>query len=239
MLFDVAAELGVGPGSRVLDVGCRDGRHVFELARRFGCLTTGVDPVQANLQQGEAALDKIKVEEPKVARLVQLLRGRIESLPFVDTAFDLVWARDMLIHVEDLAAGLRESKRVLAPHGHVLIFQMFATPWLGPAEAQRLWSSLAAVPRNPDPEYFESSVAQAGFTIASRQDIGSEWREFGEDHGDHRTSRQLLRAARLIRGREALVAKLGRADYEAELANSLWGVYQMIGKLSGRIYVLV
>src|SRR5436190_19205218 len=51
MLFDVAAELGIGPGSVVLDVGCRDGRHSVELVRRSGCRVIGVELVRANLDR--------------------------------------------------------------------------------------------------------------------------------------------------------------------------------------------
>ena len=36
----------------------------------------------------------------------------------------------------------------------MLVFQMFATPWLDPTEAERLWPPLAAVPANTDPERF-------------------------------------------------------------------------------------
>jgi len=143
----------------------------------------------------------------------------------------------MLIHVEDLTAGLNECRRVLAPNGHALVFQMFATRWLEPSEARRLWPPLAAVPRNADPEYFEACVHCAGLSVLSQEEIRSEWLELAEEGGERTTSRQLLRAARHIRARDRLLPQLGRQAYEATLADCLWGVYQMIGKLSGRIYV--
>src|SRR5207237_4496078 len=37
MLFHIAAEIGVDSQDLVLEAGCRDGRHVVELVRRFGC----------------------------------------------------------------------------------------------------------------------------------------------------------------------------------------------------------
>ncbi len=42
----------------------------------------------------------------------------------------------------------------------------------------------------------------------------------------------------MIRDADRLRAELGRVAYEVELANALWGVYQMIGKLSPRVYAL-
>jgi hypothetical protein len=52
------------------------------------------------------------------------------------------------------------------------------------------------------------------------------------------TSKQLLHAARLIRCSDETLHELGEVPYRAELSDALWGVYQMIGKLEPRIYVL-
>jgi SAM-dependent methyltransferase len=238
MLFDMVSELGIGPAHRVLDVGCRDGKHALELARRFGCRTFGVELVEANLDRGRGFMADARESEPGVAALTHLLRGRIEAIPFPDGAFDLVWARDMLIHISDLTGALRECRRVMAPGGRLLLYQMFATPWLDPEEASRLWPPLAAVPENTDPAYFERCVAGAGLEVLVRDEIRSEWREYLEESGPGKTSRQLLHAARLLRDRDRFVHVLGRVSYEVELADSLWGVYQMVGKLSARIYLL-
>lgn len=47
--------------------------------------------------------------------------GDVCALPFPDESFDLVLATDILEHVDDDAAGLREICRVLKPEGRVLI----------------------------------------------------------------------------------------------------------------------
>jgi len=238
MLFDLVRDLGIGPAHRALDVGCRDGRHVFELARRFGCRCVGIEPVQANLDRGQGLLEAARRDEPEVAARVELIQGRAEALPFPDALFDFVWVRDVLIHVADLQMALRECRRVVTPGGRVLVFQMFATPWLEPGEAARLWPALAAVPQNTNPVLFEEALDGAGLRTIRREEIASEWRERAEEDGTARTSTQLLRAARLLRESERFRAQLGRVRYEVELADCLWGVYQMIGKLSARVYLL-
>ena len=238
LLFDLAGELGAEPGRLVLDAGCRDGAQAVELARRYGCRVVGVEPVMANLVRGRAKLRAVREEEAEAAGRVSLLRGRIEHLPLTDGSVDLVWARDMLIHVADLTGAFRECRRVLAPGGRVLAFQMFATPWLEPGEAARLWPPLGVIPQNTDPAYFERCVQEAGLAVLRRDTLSSEWREWNEEQGEGRTSRQLLHAARLLRTRERFIERFGRAAYEVELGNCLWGVYQMIGKLSPRVYVL-
>jgi ubiquinone/menaquinone biosynthesis C-methylase UbiE len=238
MLFEVAAELGVGSGSRVLDVGSGNGRHTMELARRFRCRVVGVEFVWDHLASGFPEFEAVRAEEPGVAGRIARVQGSINGLPFPDDRFDLVWARDMLIHISDLRGALAECRRVLMPEGSILIFQMFATSWLEPAEAARLWPALAAVPANTDPAYFEGCVTEAGLAIARTEELRSEWREFLEESGSGHTSQQLLHAARLIRDAERFRGELGLVTYEVELADSLWGVYQMIGKLSPRVYVL-
>jgi len=234
-LFEVAGSLGLGAGQRVLDVGCRDGRHLTEITRRFACAAIGVEPVEANLDSARGFLGEALAQHPA---LISVVRGRVETLPFANGAFDLVWVRDVLIHVPELEQGLRECRRVLRPGGNILVFQMFATEWLEAKEAARLWPPLAAIPANADPDAFELAVAGAGLQIERREEIGSEWREFGEENGQPRTSLQLLHVARLLRDRGRLTSELGNGTYQMELANCLWGVYQMIGKLSPRIYLL-
>ncbi len=87
-------------------------------------------------------------------------------------------------------------------------------------------------------------------TIADCDKIGSEWRESAETdagakHVGRRRARRrigqsakLLGAARLLLGGEPLRQELGDQAHEAALADCLWGVYQMIGKLCRTVCVL-
>lgn len=232
-LYDVAGRLGAGPGRRVLDIGGRDAAHALELVRRYGCRVVSVDPSPRHVAEAEAA-----VGVDPVGELVEVRRGSIEAIPADDDSFDLVWARDVLSHVAALDRGLEECWRVLVASGAMLVYGTFATPWLEPAEKARLCAGLAVRPERLAVEGFEDDVERAGFAIESVEVVGSQWREAWEEDGSRRTSRQLLHAARLIRAEGELAAELGPALYKIELANALWGVYQMLGKLEPRIYVL-
>jgi hypothetical protein len=77
----------------------------------------------------------------------------------------------------------------------------------------------------------------AGLTVGQRIQ-GWEWRERDQEDGGGRTGRQLLHASRLLRNRQAYRDRFGDDAYEAMLGSCLWGVYQMIGKLNRRVYVL-
>lgn len=237
MLFDMVEAIGLPPGARVIDVGCRTGSHAIELARRFGLRVHGIDPIERHIVDGRSALVELARSEPDVAERVTLELGVAEALPVADASVDLVWCRDVLAHVR-LDDALGECARVLRPGAPMVLFQMCATDWLEPAEAARLWPPLAVVPENTDPLVLEAAFATAGLTIEERILLGSEWRESLEESGERRTSRQLLHAARLLRAPDAFIGRFGQAAYDVELADSLWGVYQMIGKLRPRAYVL-
>ncbi len=232
-LYDVVGNLGIGLDDVVLDIGGRDGRHAFELAGRLGCRVIVVDLVEANLETGQKS-----AADHEFGSLVDFRKGTIEQISVEDSSIDLVFSRDMMAHVADVDRALLECRRVLKPGGAMVVHQTFAGPRLEPREAAEIFASLATVPERMDPAGFENAAVSSGFEIESRDIVSSEWREAWEEDGSRRTSAQLLQAARLLRGADALRAELGDVDYRVELANALWGVYQMIGKLEPRIYTL-
>jgi len=233
MLYALVDDLDIGPGDLVLDIGGRDASHSLALVKMFGCDTVSVDPVASNNEQARAAV----AEDPLGSR-VSIRPGVMEEIPAADGEFDFIFSRDMFFHVVGADQALAEARRVLKPGGYMLLYQTFATDRLEPLEKARIYADLAVAPERMSPDDFEKRALATGFTIESTDTIGSEWREAWEEDGDGLTSRQLLYAARLIRKSEQLRAELGEADYRVELANALWGVYQMIGKLEPRIFLL-
>lgn len=233
-LYDVPAAAGIGPRHHLLDIGGRDAAHGLVVAERIGCRVTSLDPSRRHLIEAGETL-------AGAAPGTRLAIGaaRIEALPIRRGGADGVWCRDVLSHVEDLDRAMAECHRVLVDGGPMIVYQTFATRWLEPAERARLVAGLAVVPERLDPDGLEAAAAGTGFTIERMDVVGSQWREAWEEaDGTGRTGRQLLHAARLIRAEGELVETLGPSLYKLELANALWGVYQMIGKLEPRVYVL-
>jgi ubiquinone/menaquinone biosynthesis C-methylase UbiE len=235
MLFDKMAELKLGAGHQILDIGCRNAHFSCELARRFGARVFAVDPVNYNLRQARRLVKKNRLVEE-----VQVIQGWIESIPLKSSSVDYIWCRDMLNHVADLKGAFRECARVLKPRGHMLLFVTLATELLELKEARRLYAALAIVAKNMSIQKLERAIQSSGLRIDERDKIDSEWREWGIEQGHPyvSTTQQLLRIARLRRAREILLKKLGRIPYENELANCHWGVYTMLGKLCPFVYVL-
>jgi SAM-dependent methyltransferase len=238
LLFDLVAETGLPPGSTVLDVGAREGRYSFELSRRFGFTVRGVEPVRRHLDNAARDLAALAVEEPEVAARVRIEEGLAEKLTDPSGSVDLIWCRDVLVHVEDLETVFGEFRRVLKPCGRALVFQMTATDWLSPAEAAFMWPSAGMHATSLDPQRIEAAITGAGLGIVQCIQLHGETRERSEEDGIASSSKQLLWVSRMLRNREAFVERFGTIAYEYVLTDSLWGVYQMIGKLNPRIYVL-
>ena len=218
---------------RILDAGCRDATHMCEIAERFDALVWGIDLVESNV-----GLARKNIADRGLSERVSVARGDIQSLGFEDDAFNVVWCRDMLPLVPDLRRAFSECARVLKSGGHMLIFTNFATELMEPSEAERICGPLGVRAENLSKDYFEAAMLDSGLRIVEREHIDGEWREWREEEGDRHTSRQMLRIARMLRNRDSLIDRVGRRDYEIELADCYWGVYHLIGKLSGAIYVL-
>lgn len=92
---------------QILDVGCGTGLNMKYLAR-YGQVT-GAD------------LSSTALNFCRVRGHTRLIKSPIERLPFSDNTFDLVTALDIIEHLDDDLAGLKEIQRVLKPGGRVFI----------------------------------------------------------------------------------------------------------------------
>lgn len=102
---------------RVLDAGCGTGGNTVFL-RRYGLVAALDFAPEAALFGGE-----------RLRRA--MVRGRVQTLPFVAEWFDLVTSFEVLYHrgVPDEAPALREAWRVLRPGGRLLL-RLPAFEWL-------------------------------------------------------------------------------------------------------------
>jgi ubiquinone/menaquinone biosynthesis C-methylase UbiE len=232
MLYDVAARLGVNASCRVLDVGCGLGIHSCGLAARCGCAVVGLDLAETNLK-----LARARTRKEGLSDLVTYQRGDIQDMPFDDAVFDLVWCRDMLVHVHRLQKALTECARVLQPGGAMIIHTTFATDLLEPKEAAWLYEALDIAPENMSPAYCEAAFYATGFQIHSCEEIGSEWLEYSEEQ-EGRYSQEILHIARMKRAQASLIAEFGQTAYNVMLAVHRWNIYVLLGKLSSTIYTL-
>jgi ubiquinone/menaquinone biosynthesis C-methylase UbiE len=100
---------GVGEGTRFLDLGCGSG-GASVLAAERGAKVWGFD-ASANLL--EIARRRVPGGDFR--------QGEIESLPYADQAFDVVFAANSIQYVGDKQSALREVRRVMADSGRFVI----------------------------------------------------------------------------------------------------------------------
>jgi sarcosine/dimethylglycine N-methyltransferase len=203
MLLEAPAWLGLGAGQLVLDAGCRDAAYGVALTRRYGCRVIGVDLVLRGLPKG-GAYDAVAAAAGQVA----LVQGDIEALPIADGACQLVWCRDTISCLGDCAGGLRECARVLRPGGGMVLYAVFATDRLEPGDRALLVEGLDNSAASMHQPTVEAAIAVAGFDVARRERIGSEWSEYRLEHEPSDLVQDLLQVARLTRDRERFEAAL-------------------------------
>ncbi len=100
---------GIGPGQRVLDVGCGPGALTAELVSRSGA--AAVSAVEPSASFAAAVRERLPGTD--------IRRSPAEQLPFPDAAFDAALAQLVVHFMADPVLGLREMGRVTRPGGVV------------------------------------------------------------------------------------------------------------------------
>jgi ubiquinone/menaquinone biosynthesis C-methylase UbiE len=119
------------PEMRLLDVGCGPGSITRGFAER---LTSG-QVVGLDLSHETMAAAR---EDAAARGLVNLVyqEGSVYELPFLEGSFDVVYAHQVLQHLRDPSAALREMLRVLRPGGLIAARDVdWATAAYWPANA--------------------------------------------------------------------------------------------------------
>ncbi|NNH73320.1 class I SAM-dependent methyltransferase [Nocardia uniformis] len=109
--------LGIGPGTKVIDVGCGAGRHSFEAYRR-GADIVAFDQNAGDLADVQTLFEAMAEvgEAPDYAK-AETVRGDALDLPYGDGAFDVVIASEILEHIPRDGQAINELARVLKPGG--------------------------------------------------------------------------------------------------------------------------
>lgn len=102
---------------KILDIGCGTGVNASKLGEK-GHQIIGIDisPV---------AIEKFRLQgfEGKVCDLTK-------GIPYGDDCFDLVFASDIIEHLEDTDVFLTEILRVLKPHGNLILSTINSAFWV-------------------------------------------------------------------------------------------------------------
>jgi SAM-dependent methyltransferase len=113
--------LGVGPGTKVIDVGCGAGRHAFEAYRR-GADVVAFDQDTAELDGVRTILTAMgEAGEAPASASAEAVQGDALALPYDNETFDCVIASEILEHIPDDGAAISELIRILKVGGTLAV----------------------------------------------------------------------------------------------------------------------
>ena len=98
----IADAAGIGPGTRVLDIGCGSGEFLVQAAGR-GAAASGIDAAEGMIEIARRRLPE-----------ADLRVGPMEQLPWPDAAFDLACGFNAFQFAADVTGALAEAGRVAA-----------------------------------------------------------------------------------------------------------------------------
>jgi len=149
----------VRPGERVLDLGCGAGEFTAAL-HAHGAHPLGLDVVAEPLRRARA-------RHPELT-----FRQGAPDGPLVldDTAFDVVWAGEVVEHVVDVVGWLSEVRRVLPSGGRLLL----TTPDHPPALLRALADDPAAFAAHFNPRADHVRFFNAAMLEELLDDLGFE-----------------------------------------------------------------
>lgn len=127
------------PGQRLLDVGCGPGSITVDLARAVSPgEVVAVDAAPAAVELAREAA--VEADVPNLT--VQV--ADVHALPFPAASFDVVHAHQVLQHLTDPVAALREMRRVTRPGGVLALrdADYAATTWFPASAGLDEWLAL-------------------------------------------------------------------------------------------------
>lgn len=125
---------GVGPTTRILDIGCGTGPQTLALVRHSGARIVAVDTHEAFIATLTEQTRHLGVADRIEARVADM-----RHLAYPCGSFDLIWCEGA-IYIMGFEAALRDWRRLLGPGGHLVVSEVCWTQPNQPTECAAFWA---------------------------------------------------------------------------------------------------
>jgi|ERR1700682_12649 len=163
----LAAAADPARGCIVLDVGAGLGGPGRWLATHYDCQVTCLDITPEYCEASEAL-----TQFTGLASLVKVQQGDALHTPFDDQAFDLVWAQNAFMNIEDKKGLFKEMRRVLKPEGKLAFMEVMAGPTQGSPHFPLPWADRPELSFLEQSENYRKKIEGAGLEVLLWEDMG-------------------------------------------------------------------
>ena len=127
----------IDQNSRVIDLGAGYGGAARYLAKTYGCSVCCL-----NLSQLQNQRNGQLNQEQNLDRLVEIIQGSFEDIPYPNNSFDIVWSQDAILHSGDRCLVFQEIKRILKPGGEFIFTDPMESETCPPGSLQPAFDRL-------------------------------------------------------------------------------------------------
>lgn len=189
---ELAAQMNLGPGLHILDVGSGIGGPARYFAAEHQCKVTGIDLTEEFVQVAKSLTRRTKLDH-----LVEFVRTSALDTRLPSQTFDRAYMIHVGMNIADKAGVFREVRRVLKPGAKFAIFDILRDGD-GPIMYPVPWASSEETSFVVDKGSYRDALEKAGFHVERERERTAFAIEF--------TERALARAAQ--NGQPALALHL-------------------------------
>lgn len=172
---DAAAFLGLGPRSRVLDIGSGVGGPARFLAHTTGCHVVALE-LQPELHATGLDLTRRSGMESRVTHIC----GDALRAPFMPSSFDAVVSFLAVLHVPDRKALMRRFFAALKPGGQTYIEDLCQRAPFAPNDLEELRTVVHGTVVTPMEDYC-ADLQAAGFADTVATDLTPDWAPYAAE----------------------------------------------------------
>jgi len=166
------ASLGIGPETRVLEVGAGIGGPARYLAAATGCRVTALE-IQPDLDEVGAGLTARCGLQDRVAHVC----GDVLDGPLDGGGFDVLISYLVFLHIPDRARLFATCRAALRPGGRIFT-EDFTKRREPTAEDWAALEEKVLCPYLPSAEEYAAQLEAAGFADLALEDMSRSWTEF-------------------------------------------------------------